>query len=93
MFQPALQESRKREWNGDVDLLDGKLEALRTEYEERRKLATSDRLDVELVVNKLTEDKKFLLELLESTAKVLFAYGCNLSEYNLTVWSTNIFST
>lgn len=33
--KPALQESVRRVWNGDVDLLDGKLEALRREYEER----------------------------------------------------------
>ena len=32
--KPALQESVRRVWNGDVDLLDGKLETLRREYEE-----------------------------------------------------------
>ena len=31
----ALQESLRRVWNGDVDLLDGKLEDIRREYEVR----------------------------------------------------------
>ena len=31
----ALQESLRREWNGDVDLLDGKLQDIRREYEAR----------------------------------------------------------
>lgn len=31
----ALQESLRRVWNGDVDLLDGKLEDIRREYEAR----------------------------------------------------------
>lgn len=31
----ALQESVRREWNGDVDLLDGKLQDIRREYEAR----------------------------------------------------------
>jgi len=31
----ALQESLGREWNGDVDLLDGKLQDIRREYEGR----------------------------------------------------------
>ena len=34
-MKAALQESLRREWNGDVDLLDGKLQDIRREYEGR----------------------------------------------------------
>ena len=33
--KPALQESLRREWNGDVDLQDGKLEEQRLTYDKR----------------------------------------------------------
>ena len=35
--KPALQQSVKGLWNRDADLRDGKLEELRTDYEERIK--------------------------------------------------------
>ena len=34
-MKAGLLESLRREWNGDVDLMDGKLETLRREYEAR----------------------------------------------------------
>ncbi|CAH1276886.1 Hypp9415 [Branchiostoma lanceolatum] len=37
-IMPALQESKKGEWNGDPDLQDSKLEQLREEYDKRVKL-------------------------------------------------------
>ena len=36
--KPALQESKKGEWNGDVDLGDGHVQALQAEYDRREKL-------------------------------------------------------
>ena len=33
-----LQESVKKVWNGDVDLGDGKLQGLRSEYENRQQM-------------------------------------------------------
>lgn len=69
--KPALQESVRRVWNGDVDLLDGKLESLRREYEERisgcQTITTSNNISREelvtalaALVDALEEDVKFL---------------------------------
>jgi len=37
-IKPALQESKKGEWNGDIDMGDGHLQELRAEYDRRKKL-------------------------------------------------------
>ena len=34
-IKPALLESLRQEWNGDVNMQDGKLEALRLAYDQR----------------------------------------------------------
>lgn len=67
----ALQESMCRVWNGDVDLLDGKLENLRTEYDTRistsQTITTSNNISrddlvaaLATIVDALDEDIKFL---------------------------------
>ena len=50
-INPALQESVKGLWNGDIDLGDGKLKELRQEYDNRRMLCKA---------KDLKEDKAFL---------------------------------
>lgn len=48
-LKPALQESVKGVWNGDVDMLDGKLMKLREEYYRRRILCKAENLRKERV--------------------------------------------
>lgn len=67
----ALQESMRRVWNGDVDLLDGKLQNLRTEYDTRistsQTITTSNDIGrddlvaaLTTMVDALDDDIKFL---------------------------------
>ena len=78
--KPALQESVRNVWNGDVDLLDGKLENLRREYEGRisgcRTVTTSNDISREdlvsalgNLVDALDEDVKFLDDGLHEAVK------------------------
>ena len=48
-LKPALQESVKGVWNGDVDMLDGKLMKLREEYDRRHILCKAENLRKERV--------------------------------------------
>jgi len=41
-IKPALQESRKGERNGDIDVGGGHVQALRAEYERTKKKLTED---------------------------------------------------
>ena len=74
----ALQESVSGIWNGDVDMGDGKLQALRTEYDERRNdfQLFGNQSDhtallsmLETIVAQLTCDKSFLSQGLISSNK------------------------
>ena len=70
--KPALQQSVKGLWNGDADLGDGKLQELRTDYEERIKdiknlVSPQDNVETVLieldkVAANLETDKKFLTD-------------------------------
>ncbi len=71
-IKPALQQSVRGVWNGDADLGDGALQALRTDYEERintfKNLASFQGCmekvteDLENVVENLDTDKQFLTQ-------------------------------
>jgi len=67
----ALQESVKGKWDGDIDLGDGKLQELRTEYDARRAetciqdaAVTRDYLELKIrsMVDALQKDQKFLAD-------------------------------
>ncbi len=63
-IKPALQQSVRGVWNGDADLGDGALQALRTDYEERmntfKNLASSPGC-----MEKVTEDLQKVVENLD----------------------------
>ena len=70
-LKPALQESTRGEWNGDVDLGDGKLHQLRLLYDQRRAplmscsaLSTRDDLEVAItsIIADLGQDIAFLAD-------------------------------
>lgn len=71
----GLMESMKGKWNGDVDLLDGKLDKLRKEYEMRVEglkettKGTVNPVCVEKIVTDLKEDVLFLSSGLEKARK------------------------
>ena len=58
-------------WNGDPNLLDGRLEALRAEYDER--LAKCNKPDAVYFANKFKEDKAYLRKQLSTAAELLKA--------------------
>ena len=66
-IKPALQESKKGEWNGDIDLGDGHVQALRAEYDRRKKLTedmcrpgTCSEEILSRLIDDLTSDIPFL---------------------------------
>ncbi|XP_066278595.1 uncharacterized protein [Branchiostoma lanceolatum] len=78
-IKPALQESKKGEWNGDPDLQDSKLEQLREEYDKRVKLCNDlekergrDGLQerIQELVTHFEEDTQFLQKSLQTTVNI-----------------------
>ena len=59
-IKPAIQESLAGEWNGDANLLDGKLESLQAEYDKRRSMATQPCSAFQQMIEALDEDRIFL---------------------------------
>ena len=66
-IKPALQESTKGEWNGDVDMGDGMLNVLRQEYDKRKQLiecttkpTTCTEQNLREIRSDLTKDIPFL---------------------------------
>ncbi|XP_072044001.1 uncharacterized protein [Amphiura filiformis] len=68
-IKPALQESKRQEWNGDVDMLDGSLKDLKDKYKKRRKQASSKRVDKAAHLANLEDDNTFLLKYLNTVSK------------------------
>lgn len=76
-IKPALQESKKGEWNGDIDLGDGHVQALRAEYERRKKMTEdmsrpatcSDRI-LSSLIDDLTTDIPFLSSGLQNATEL-----------------------
>lgn len=62
----ALQESMRGEWNGDVDLGNGQLQALRQEYDARQQDLQQD--DLAAALEHLRQDVKFLSSGLQDAA-------------------------
>ena len=66
-IKPALQESKRGEWNGDIDVGDGHVQMLRAEYDRRKKLTEdmsktgtcSDKI-LTGIIDDLTNDIPFL---------------------------------
>ena len=56
-------ESLKKEWNGDEDLTDGKLQALRDEYSKRLNYRNTDGNEL---INILNDDNKLLIDGLQN---------------------------
>ena len=67
----ALQESVKGVWNGDLNLMDGKLEELRAEYDEWKTHKCNKPGDVVYLANKFKEDKDHLRKQLSGAAELL----------------------
>lgn len=76
-IKPALQESKKGEWNGDIDLGDGHVQALCAEYERRKKMTEdmsrpatcSDRI-LSSLIDDLTTDIPFLSSGLQNATEL-----------------------
>ncbi len=77
--RPALLESMRKVWNGDVDLGNGELQALRRDYEERNSTfkeapKSANRLDLQQSVTKVIDsieaDIQFLHSGLEKATKL-----------------------
>ncbi|CAH1242304.1 QRICH2 [Branchiostoma lanceolatum] len=78
-IKPALQESKKGDWNGDPDLQDSKLEQLREEYDKRVKLCNDlekergrDSLQerIQELITHFEADTQFLLKSLQTTVNI-----------------------
>ena len=60
-IKQSLQESQRGEWNGDVDLCDGKLDELWSTYQARLAVLPKPKTeDFHSIINNLTEDLTFL---------------------------------
>jgi hypothetical protein len=77
-IKPALQESVRGDWNGDVDLGDGKLQELREEYEKRKNLLNVPKAsdssqwlsNISLLRKMFDDDATFLLRRYEEACKI-----------------------
>ena len=69
-IKPALQESLSGVWNGDANLLDGKLESLRADYDKRRAITTQPCTSFQKMLDALDEDRTFLNDKLKDTLSV-----------------------
>ncbi|XP_072039679.1 uncharacterized protein [Amphiura filiformis] len=67
-IKKALQESVEGVWNGDADLQNGKLQVLRTEYDDRIAKAKATTPDNTIFEN-FEKDKTFLKDILNTTVK------------------------
>ncbi|XP_078618099.1 uncharacterized protein LOC144885838 [Branchiostoma floridae x Branchiostoma japonicum] len=104
-IKPALQQSMKGEWNGDVDLRDGKLHDIRKDFDERVALinnldANQDRATLEnnitTLANLFQDDSTFLhkslvtaVELYSKKMKVTTTPQEKLKELNWDVVETS----
>ncbi|XP_019628684.1 PREDICTED: receptor-interacting serine/threonine-protein kinase 3-like [Branchiostoma belcheri] len=78
-IKPALQESMKGQWNGDIDLRDGKLAELRKECDQRLELVNNLEVNkerasleekIKTLVNTFHDDSHFLEQALTEAVNV-----------------------